>query len=104
MNLVQLFDLFYYRPYLLLWLSKPKRCSITSGALGTIALIVFGALGDGRNYMPEWEHNFLSWSFALAFVGVIFQFIAGVLFIVEARIMFRWQAATEKPHPMEQRV
>jgi hypothetical protein len=30
-------------------------------------------MGDGRNYMPEWEHNFLSWSFGLALVGVIFQ-------------------------------
>ncbi len=40
----------------------------------------------------------------MAFVGVIFQYIAGVLFIVEARIMLRWQEAVEKPYPMEQRV
>ncbi len=75
-----------------------------AGALGTIALIIFGALGDGRNYMPEWEHNYLSWSFGIAFVGLIFQYIAGVLFIVEARILHRREISNEKQHPMERRV
>jgi len=91
----------YYKISVLKWTGIDL---IVAGALGTIALIIFGALGDGRNYMPEWEHNYLSWSFGLAFVGVIFQYIAGVLFIVEARIMLRWQEAVEKPYPMEQRV
>jgi hypothetical protein len=45
--------------------------------------------------MPEWEHNFLSWSFGLALVGVIFQYIAGVLFIVEAR----WVSALAEQFP-----
>jgi hypothetical protein len=41
----------------------------------------------------------------LAFVGVIFQYVAGVLFIVEARIMRRWEMAKDdKQYPMEQRV
>ena len=42
-----------------------------TAACGTIALIIFGAMGDGRNFMPDWEHNYLSWSFGLAFVGVV---------------------------------
>jgi hypothetical protein len=32
---------------------------------GTIALIIFGSLGDGRDFMPDWEQNYLSWSFGL---------------------------------------
>ena len=74
------------------------------GAFGTVALIIFGALGDGRDFMPDWEHNYLSWSFGLAFVGAAFDYIAGVLFIVEARIMRRKEIAREKQYPMEQRV
>jgi hypothetical protein len=54
--------------------------------------------------MPEWEHNYLSWSFGIAFVGLIFQYIAGVLFIVEARILLRREISNEKQHPMERRV
>ena len=52
---------------------KSEDClhpSVTA-ACGTIALIIFGAMGDGRNFMPDWEHNYLSWSFGLAFVGVV---------------------------------
>jgi hypothetical protein len=91
----------YYKVSVLKWTGIDL---IVAGATGTIALIIFGALGDGRNYMPEWEHNYLSWSFGLAFVGIIFQYIAGVLFIVEARIMTRRAKSNEKQYPMEQRV
>jgi hypothetical protein len=75
-----------------------------SGALGTIALIIFGAKGDGRNYMPEWEHNYLSWSFGIAFLAMIFQYIAGVLFIIEGRVQQRWRdASSEKQYPSDER-
>ena len=74
------------------------------GIFGTIALIIFGALGDGRDFMPDWEHNYLSWSFGLAFVGAVFDYVAGVLFLVEARIMRRKEIARDKQYPMEQRV
>ena len=46
------------------------------GLLASIALIIFGALGDNRDFMPDWENNYLSWSFGLAFVGAV----AGKLF------------------------
>ena len=74
------------------------------GAFGTVALIIFGALGDGRDFMPDWEHNYLSWSFGLAFVGAVFNYVSGVLFLVEARIIRRKEIAREKQYPMEQRV
>ena len=54
--------------------------------------------------MPDWENNYLSWSFGLAFVGGVFDFIAGVLFIVEARIMARKEIARERQYPMEHKV
>ena len=39
--------------------------------------------------MPDWENNYLSWSFGLGFVGVVFQYVSGILFLVEARIIQR---------------
>ena len=75
-----------------------------SAALGTIALIIFGVKADGRSFMPDWEHNYLSWSFGLGFVGVVFMYVCGILFLVEARIIMRKEIAREKQYPMEQRV
>ena len=58
--------------------------------------------------MPDWEQNYLSWSFGLAFVGVVFLYIVAVLFIVEARIMQRKEIAREsqekQQYPMERTV
>ena len=79
-----------------------------SAACGTIALIIFGAMGDGRNFMPDWEHNYLSWSFGLAFVGVVMMYVTAVLFLVEARIMQRKEIARDlqekQQYPMERSV
>lgn len=52
---------------------------------GIIAVIIFGARGDGRDWMPNWEHNDISWSFALAVVGSFTLLAAGILFLVESR-------------------
>ena len=29
-----------------------------------IAVLIFAVLGDGREWMPHWEHNYLHWGFA----------------------------------------
>ena len=50
--------------------------------------------GDGRDFMPDWENNYLSWSFGLGFVGVVFQYVSGILFLVEARIIQRKEVLT----------
>ena len=75
---------------------------------GTISLIIFGAQGDGRDFMPDWEQNYLSWSFGLAFVGVAMQYVTSVLFLVEARIQQRKEIAREnvekQQYPMERNV
>ncbi|XP_035890862.1 uncharacterized protein LOC118502605 [Anopheles stephensi] len=52
---------------------------------GLIAVATFGCYGDSRDWMPNWEHNDMGWSFALAVVGTFALFPAGILFIVEAR-------------------
>jgi len=82
----------YYRVKVLRWIGVDL---IVGAGCGTIALIVFGAKGDGRNFMPDWEHNFLSWGFGVAFVGVVMMYVSAVLFIVEARIMKRKERAKD---------
>lgn len=58
---------------------------ILAGIFGLIAVLIFGANGDRRDWMPNWEHNDLSWSFALGVLGSLFLFPAGILFLIEAR-------------------
>lgn len=58
---------------------------IIAGLSGLIAVLIFGANGDKRDWMPNWEHNDLSWSFAFAVIGSLLLFPAGALFLVEAR-------------------
>lgn len=52
---------------------------------GLIAVIVFGLRGDGRDWMPNWEHNNMGWAFACACVGVCTLLPSGVLYLAEAR-------------------
>merc|ERR1712086_800523 len=56
----------YYRVNVLRWTGIDL---IIGGAFGTVALIIFGALGDGRDFMPDWEHNYLFWSWPALFEG-----------------------------------
>uniref|UniRef100_A0ABD2VVS2 Uncharacterized protein n=1 Tax=Trichogramma kaykai TaxID=54128 RepID=A0ABD2VVS2_9HYME len=52
---------------------------------GIVSVIIFGAKGDGRDWMPNWEHNDVGWSYALAVVGSFILLAGGVLFLIEAR-------------------
>lgn len=56
-----------------------------SALSGTIAVIIFGARGDGRDWMPHWEHNDIGWSYAMAVMGVLFLYISGALYLIEGR-------------------
>ena len=64
--------------------------------------------GCRRNFMPDCEYNYLSWSFGLAFVGVVMMYVTAVLFLVEAPIMQRKEIASElqkkQQYPMERSV
>ncbi|XP_067014267.1 uncharacterized protein kune [Anabrus simplex] len=74
---------------------------------GTIAVIIFGARGDGRDWMPNWEHNNISWSYALAVFGVLFLYMGGVLFLIEGRVHHirrkMAQSSQRSEYGMEQR-
>jgi len=95
----------YYRVKVLRWIGVDL---MAAAVCGTISLIIFGAEGDGRSFMPDWEQNYLSWSFGLAFVGVAMQYVTAVLFLVEARIQMRKEIAREgvekQQYPMERTV
>jgi len=82
----------YYRVKVLRWTGFTL---VTSAFCGSIALLIFGTRADGEDFMPDAEHNYLSWSFGLAFVGVFFEFVAAILFIVEARILQRKEIAKD---------
>lgn len=94
----------YYRVKVLRWIGVDL---MAAAVCGTISLIIFGAEGDGRSFMPDWEQNYLSWSFGLAFVGVAMQYVTAVLFLVEARIQMRKEIAREsvekQQYPMDPR-
>lgn len=70
--------------YLLLLLCNGTNL-VLAGACGFIAVSIFGANGDNRDWMPYWQYNDLSWSFALACVGSLLLLPAGSLFLVEAK-------------------
>jgi len=65
-----------------------------AGFCGTIAVITFGALGDSRDWMPDFEHNFLSWSFGLAVVGTFGLYLCATLFYIEAKVQAKKQRDT----------
>ena len=58
--------------------------------------------------MPNWEHNNISWSYALGVFGVLFLYISGILFIIEGRVHHKkhqraTREATHAGYHMEQR-
>ncbi|XP_017069847.2 uncharacterized protein LOC108107013 [Drosophila eugracilis] len=60
-------------------------CHIVGSVFGFIAVIIFGAKGDSRDWMPGWQNNDMGWSFALGVVGAVLLMPAGILYMVEAR-------------------
>ncbi|XP_017466726.1 PREDICTED: uncharacterized protein LOC108359388 [Rhagoletis zephyria] len=60
-------------------------CQVIASIFGFIAVVIFGANGDSRDWMPGWQNNDMGWSFALAVVGGVMLLPAGILYLVEAR-------------------
>lgn len=60
-------------------------CQILGFVFGFIAVVVFGAKGDSRDWMPGWQNNDMGWSFALAVFGAVMLLPGGVLYMIEAR-------------------
>lgn len=78
------FTSFFIDRYILLLLSNGSM-QVLAGICGFIAVCIFGANGDNRDWMPYWQHNDLSWSYAFACVGCLLLIPAGCLFLVEAK-------------------
>lgn len=60
-------------------------CQVLGSIFGFIAVVIFGAKGDSRDWMPGWQNNDMGWSFAFAVVGAVMLLPAGILYMVEAR-------------------
>lgn len=60
-------------------------CQIVASVFGFLAVVIFGAYGDSRDWMPHWQNNDMGWSFALGVVGAILLMPSGVLYMIEAR-------------------
>ncbi|XP_017770895.1 PREDICTED: uncharacterized protein LOC108558489 [Nicrophorus vespilloides] len=60
-------------------------CQAAAGFTGLIAVIIFGNYGDSRDWMPNWDHNDLGWSFAFACIGSLLLLPTGALYLIEAR-------------------
>lgn len=60
-------------------------CQVLASFFGFIAVVIFGAKGDSRDWMPHWQNNDMGWSFALGVVGAILLMPGGVLYMIEAR-------------------
>lgn len=73
---------------------------ILSGICGLLGVSIFGAYGDRRDWMPNWEHNNLGWSFALAATGSLMLLPAGALFLIEAK-RFRYRNLQESQPPSQ---
>ena len=88
---------FLFSLFLCSYYSLTNSCLFLSkGLFCTIAVVVFGIKGDDRDWMPDPEHNFLSWSFALAVVGCFCHWIAGILFWIESRILYKRELKREQ--------
>jgi len=68
----------------------------TTALLGTLSVIVFGARGDGRDWMPDYDNNNLSWSYALAVVGSFCYIVTTILFFLEQREIRRLEKKVER--------
>lgn len=83
------------------WLPSRERVLVThlshsTAFFTTIAIIIFGIRGDDRDWMPDHEHNFLSWSFGLAVVGTFFAWLSTTLFWAESRILYKKELKSQR--------
>jgi len=57
----------------------------TAGLCAVIGVLIFGGRGHYREWMPDWEHNDVGYSFVFAAIGSLTLLAAGIVFLVEAR-------------------
>lgn len=58
-----------------------------SGICSLVSVTTFGAVADSAGWLPDPDHNFLSWSFGLAVIATFLKFVTAVLFYIESQII-----------------
>ncbi len=51
--------------------------TLTSALFMAIAVITFGVRGKDRNWMPRFQQNWFGWSFTVAIITCLLEFISG---------------------------
>uniref|UniRef100_A0A6G1S926 Uncharacterized protein n=1 Tax=Aceria tosichella TaxID=561515 RepID=A0A6G1S926_9ACAR len=60
--------------------------SLLSAISCTSAVTIFAIYADRDDWMPDPEHNYLSWSFAAALIGSVLLWVSALLFYIEMRL------------------
>lgn len=63
--------------------------SLLSALSCTAAVTIFAIYADREDWMPDPEHNYLSWSFGAALIGSSLLWIAALLFYIEMQLTIR---------------
>lgn len=63
--------------------------SLISAISCSSAVTLFAIYGNDQDWMPDPEHNYLSWSFAAAAIGSFLLWIAALLFYIEMQLIVR---------------
>lgn len=59
---------------------------LLSSLFGFIAIVVFGSMARSYPWTSDNEHNYLSWSYAIAVTTVFIQTVVSILLVNDARI------------------
>jgi len=63
--------------------------SLLSAVSSTSAVATFAIYADRNDWMPDPEHNYLSWSFVAALIGCVLLWVAALLFYIEMQLIMR---------------
>lgn len=66
--------------------------------LCTSAVILFSIRGDDRDWMPDPEHNYLSWSIGLAYLGIIPLWISSLIYYLDMRKIIKHDSRRQNAH------
>lgn len=63
--------------------------SLISALSCTMAVTIFAINANRSDWMPDPQHNYLSWSFAAALIGSLLMWIASLLFYIDLQLIIR---------------
>ncbi|GAV03578.1 hypothetical protein RvY_13975-1 [Ramazzottius varieornatus] len=65
------------------WLILTAILHAASAFWMTVAVLIFAVRGDGRDWMPDWRRNYLSWGFSAAVMAAVGQHVTALLVMVD---------------------